>query len=44
MRSIMSEYGSFLAEVIAGTAVLATIALMWPIIRNFMDRVVFMLI
>lgn len=44
MRTIMGEYGSFIVEVVSGTAVLATVAIMWPIICDFMDRVVFMLI
>ena len=44
MRSLFSEYGSFLVEVIAGTAVMSTLAIMWPIIRSFMDEIVYMLI
>lgn len=40
MKAFYGEYGSFIVEMISGTAVMAAGLALWPMIRNFMDTVI----
>lgn len=40
MRVAFGEMGSFVVELICGSVAFASIAIMWPMIRTYMDRIV----
>lgn len=44
MGRMFGEYGSFVVELVAGTAALGAAIFIWPLIRQFMDQVVYLLI
>lgn len=44
MREMFGEYGGFIVEVIAGTLTITTIAVLWAMIRSFVQEIAFMLV
>lgn len=44
MRIFIEEYGGFMVELISGAAALGVLIGIWPLIREFMSGVVYLLI
>jgi hypothetical protein len=44
MKALLSEFGSFMVEVICGGAVLAAAITLWPTIQAYMDKIIYLLI